>query len=190
MGVVTWTKGVTGRESYVLFGQHALDECQPVVTTLDARKRIEGTLRRLVVEKRMLAKGLIDQFTAALVLRLQLPHEALTLLECCNSAELCKHVGRCVETLRKSCPLKFVSPWRNNPANTPAGHGPGFGEAVDDHKGIVLLGNFQKRRCMGTIEYRTVVHLISDYQDPLITTECQQFLLLLPVHHPARWITG
>ena len=74
------------------------------------------------------------------------------------------------------------------PAEPPAGHHPGFREAVNDEKPVIMRGDLQEGRGHIPVKNELMVNLVSDDPDTPLPREIEKLLLLFPLDHPARRI--
>ena len=79
---------------------------------------------------------------------------------------------------------------RGDPAQPPAGHRPGLGEAVDHDHPIVRLGLLQERWRVPAVVDEPRVHLVAHDPDAALARERQHLPLLLGRHHPAGRVVG
>ena len=71
------------------------------------------------------------------------------------------------------------------PADAPAGHRPGLGEAVDREHAVAVLGDLQDRGRDVAVEIEPVVDLVGDDPDAGAAAEVEQRLQLLRARRPA-----
>jgi len=133
---------------------------------------------------------LLDDAAALAVLLAQGCHRFFAAFEGGYAADLGEDGGAGVEAFRERCPGDGEVRWGDDPAKAPAGHGPGFGEAVHHYQGVVFACHFQEGWGVFAVEEGAVVDLVGDEEDVSLAAEGEQLSLVVLAHHPAGGVAG
>ena len=71
------------------------------------------------------------------------------------------------------------------PAQSPAGHQPGFGETVDLQQTVLRVGDLQEAWRHIAVEHQVVIDLVDDQPNAALAGESEQTALLLRGDYPA-----
>ena len=76
------------------------------------------------------------------------------------------------------------------PTDTPTGHGPGLGEAIDHHGLLAQLRMAQRKTLVTACVYQAVVHIVTDHVDARLGSDTRHGIERSRIEDAAGGIVG
>ena len=188
--LVSGAESEARRRADILLRQQALAEVEAGPEPANARKGVKRALRHLQFDAGVRGEDLHHRVAPGPVAFAERPHQRFAPFERGDAGAL--HDGRRagVDAFRIGGQLLAVARRRDHPADPPAGHGEGLGEAVHHDQRVVGRRDLQEGGRGGAVEYVAVIDLVREEDDSPPAAEIEQAPLFRGRHHPAGRVAG